>query len=79
MKNCKDIVDLATEYLENSMESTFREEFEKHISLCPPCEVFFNTYRATGPLCRKAIARRIPHEVQSALWQFLEQRINSDE
>jgi hypothetical protein len=79
MRSCKDIVDLATEYLEDSMESKLRTEFEKHVSLCPPCEVFFKTYRATGPLCRKAIARKIPHDVQTSLWQFLEQHINNDE
>ena len=76
---CKEIVDLATEYLEGSMEETKRKDFELHMELCPPCVVFFKTFRATGPLCKRAIAKKLPPEVQSSLWQFLEQRINNDE
>jgi len=79
MKSCKDIVDLATEYLEDSMDEPTRRDFEAHMEQCPPCNVFFKTFRATGPLCRRAIARKLPPEVQTSLWQFLEQRINNDE
>jgi hypothetical protein len=79
MKTCKDIVALATEYLEGGMEEEARREFERHIECCPPCVGFFKTYRATGPICRKAIAQRLPPEVKTALWQFLEKRINSEE
>lgn len=79
MKPCKDIIDLATEYLEGDMQDKERQDFEKHISGCPPCVIFFRTFQATGPICRRAIARKLPPEVQTALWQFLEKRINSDE
>jgi hypothetical protein len=79
MKNCKDIVALATEYLEGGMEEKSRGDFERHISACPPCVNFFKTYRATGAICKKALSQRIPPDVQTALWQFLEKRINSEE
>ena len=77
--SCKDVVDLATEYLEGGMGEQARLEFEGHIAACPGCVAFFKTYRATGALCKRAIAHRLPPDVKTALWQFLEKRINSEE
>lgn len=80
MKNlcCKDILDLATEYLEDGMEPDAKRSFEAHIERCPPCVTFFKTFKATGHVCRRALAQKIPSEVQKTLWKFLEKRINEE-
>jgi anti-sigma factor RsiW len=75
---CKDIFDLATDYLEDSMDAQARQAFESHIQQCPSCVAFFKTLQATGKICKRALSQRLPAEVQKSLWQFLEKRCNEE-
>ena len=43
---CKDLEDLATDYLEETLSSTRRQEFEAHLASCPKCQKYVAEMRA---------------------------------
>jgi anti-sigma factor RsiW len=51
---CQELVELVTEYLENSLEADARARFELHLGVCPGCVDYLDqmrqTIRATGRL-----------------------------
>ncbi len=43
---CKDFENLATDYLEGTLTSTRRQEFEAHLATCPKCQKYLAEMRA---------------------------------
>ena len=43
---CKDLENLATDYLEETLSSTRRQEFEAHLASCPKCQKYVAEMRA---------------------------------
>ena len=56
---CREFVELVTEYLEGTLPPPERARFEAHITLCPGCATYLEqmrqTVRATGTLTEDAI------------------------
>lgn len=71
IEHCKECVDLLGEYVEGTLPPARAQELEDHLSLCMPCITFVRTYKATGKLCRKALAREMPAELMASLSSFL--------
>lgn len=73
---CKDSVELLLEYLDGELTTELRAKLEAHLGGCTPCEDFWKSYSATPGLCRKALAREMPHEVALKLTDFLRKEMN---
>jgi hypothetical protein len=43
---CKELENLATDYLEETLSSTRRQEFEAHLATCPKCQKYLAEMRA---------------------------------
>jgi anti-sigma factor RsiW len=58
--NCKELVELVTEYLEGTLPAAERERFEMHLGMCPGCTHYLQQMRQTiqtlGQLTEEAIA-----------------------
>jgi anti-sigma factor RsiW len=65
--SCQDIVELVTEYLEDSLPSERRLGFEEHIAICPPCRNYFGQFRHTVQLGRRIREDELPQDVRTAL------------
>lgn len=52
--NCKEFVDFIIAYLNQELPAAQRGEFETHVSDCPPCITFLDTYRKTVELEKHA-------------------------
>jgi anti-sigma factor RsiW len=44
---CQELVELITEYLEDTLPSERRLAFEQHIAICPPCRGYLTQIRRT--------------------------------
>ncbi len=44
---CKELVELVTDYLENTLAPSERERFELHLNTCPGCATYLEQMRAT--------------------------------
>ena len=45
--SCKELVELVTEYLENSLPLREKAQFEAHLELCPGCRTYLEQMRQT--------------------------------
>jgi len=45
--SCKELVELVTEYLENSLPLGEKAQFEAHLAVCPGCQTYLEQMRQT--------------------------------
>jgi anti-sigma factor RsiW len=51
---CRDVADFLADYVSGALDEDVRARFERHLSLCPNCQAYLATYRATIALGRGA-------------------------
>jgi anti-sigma factor (TIGR02949 family) len=73
-RTCRGVIDLLCDYLEGEIPREDSEALEIHLSDCPPCMAFLNTYRKTTELCRHLQPEDIPVELKEKLEQFIRER-----
>jgi len=73
---CSELIDFIAGYLGNELTDTERTEFDRHLKVCPPCQVYLKTYEETISACRAAerdgatgcdISPPIPEELVRAI------------
>ena len=45
--SCKELIELVTEYLENSLPLREKAQFEAHLAVCPGCRIYLEQMRQT--------------------------------
>ena len=50
MLTCREFIDFIGRYLDGEMEAAEKRTFESHVSECPPCLSYLNTYKSTVEL-----------------------------
>lgn len=64
---CKEIVDLATEYVEGAMTAAQMTQFELHLNFCEGCVAFVEQIRATAAMAGRLSEELIPEETKVRL------------
>ena len=70
---CKEVVELVTELLGDTLEPEDRARIEQHLLVCPPCAMHVGQVRATVELVAETRADAIPVEVGPALLERFRQ------
>lgn len=65
--SCKEVVELASEYLEGAMTTEQMTRFELHMNLCDGCSSFVEQVRATVGMANLLPEDEIPDDVKSKL------------
>jgi anti-sigma factor RsiW len=71
---CRPGVELLGEYLEGTLPAEVRADIDSHVSGCPRCVAFIESYRATPEILRKATLAELPAELETSLLDFLRRR-----
>ena len=71
---CVDGVEMLMDYLEGTLPAAERELVEAHVSGCPRCVAFVESYRQTPRILRAATAAALPDDLAESLRRFLESR-----
>lgn len=74
-KTCKQITDLVLAYLNNQLGPRVTQTFERHLSICPDCVSFFNTYKKTIQTTRSVDPAQMPAKVRDNMLSFLRQQM----
>ena len=74
---CRDGVEMLMDYLEGTLEVPAREAIEVHVSKCPRCVAFIESYRRTPRILRAATAEALPADLALSLRRFLAARLAS--
>jgi anti-sigma factor (TIGR02949 family) len=70
--SCHEFVDFLDAYLDGELPRDVAARFAEHLSLCPSCVAYANTYRTTRELARRTLleqspAQRAPEELIAAI------------
>lgn len=71
---CADGVALLMDYLEGTLPPADRERIDAHVSGCPRCVAFVDSYRHTPRILRAATAAAFPEDLALSLQRFLASR-----
>jgi anti-sigma factor RsiW len=64
---CRQLIDFIASYRENELTSDAREEFERHLAVCPSCVAYLETYEQTVLLAKAAADDPVPDEIPESL------------
>jgi predicted anti-sigma-YlaC factor YlaD len=64
---CKEVVDLAAEYLEGAMTSEQMARFELHLNFCDGCFTFVDQIRATAAAAGTLSEEQVSEETKAKL------------
>jgi len=71
---CRDGVDVLMDYFEGVLSAADRGGVEVHVSGCPRCAAFIESYRETPRILRAATDAELPADLASSLHRFLASR-----
>lgn len=78
---CQHIVEFLVDYLDGSLETAPRQEFERHLSVCPNCVRYLKSYEATIRLGKSAMCgptgapnEPMPEDLVKAITAALQRR-----
>jgi len=72
MLTCKEmIMDLLSDYLDESLSPEMLDEFERHLAVCRPCVAYLETYKETRDLVSRGARAQMPEEMKQLLRPFL--------
>jgi Putative zinc-finger len=64
---CREIVDLATEYVEGALATSQMTQFELHLNFCEGCVAFVDQIRRTAAIAGRLSEEQIPEETKVKL------------
>ncbi|HSK30592.1 MAG TPA: zf-HC2 domain-containing protein [Candidatus Limnocylindria bacterium] len=70
-KTCKQMTTLLADYLNGRLGAKMKKDFEQHLSICPDCVSFLNTYRETAMATKSLSPAEIPERVRENILEFL--------
>lgn len=65
--SCKEVVELASDYLEGAMSTEQMTRFELHLNLCDGCSGFVEQLRTTAAMARALPEEEIPQDLKTKL------------
>lgn len=65
--NCRQVVELMTDYLEGTLSAADRARFEEHIAGCDGCRAYLAQMRATRRIIGRLAEEPIPEPVEREL------------
>ena len=69
------MTDLVLGYLTDKLAAETQRKFDRHLSICPDCVSFLNTYKKTMTLTKTIQADDIPAKVRENIRHFLRKQI----
>ena len=71
MRECREVVDLLTEYLEGGLAPSEAARLEGHMRGCDACAEFLASLRSVRGAARTPAAEAVPEDCRRALRSFL--------
>ncbi len=72
--SCKNMTDLILDYLTDRLSPCLKDDFERHLKMCPDCVNFLKTYRKTISQTGSLSSVTIPAKVRKNVLAFLRRK-----
>jgi anti-sigma factor RsiW len=76
--NCKKTTSIIMDYITEALKPDIALEFEKHLSICPDCVAFLNTYKKTMHVVHSFYNKK-SQKMKKGLKKSLRAKINKRE
>ena len=68
---CRELIEFVMAYLDRELPESQRAEFERHLTVCPSCVNYLETYKSTVEMarasCRGELDKPVPESVPKGL------------
>lgn len=71
---CPEMVKFLQDYVEGTLDSDVAARFERHLSTCPGCVAFLNTYRETVRIGRSLREEEVPPDLKERILATIPRR-----
>lgn len=72
---CERVASLITDYLNGELDCETALAFEEHLSVCPSCVAFLNTYKKTIQATKSLRYEDIPPETEKRVLEFIQKKV----
>jgi anti-sigma factor RsiW len=72
--SCQQLIEFCLDYLEGDLPDDEQVRFRRHLGQCPDCVTFFETYRRTAEVSRRAVSTVMPEALKDSIRSFLRER-----
>jgi hypothetical protein len=69
--SCHQLIEFCLDYIDGALPDDDQVGFRRHLSQCPDCVTFFETYQKTPEISREALSAEIPPSVRESVRTFL--------
>jgi anti-sigma factor RsiW len=74
--SCQQLIEFCLDYVEGALPDDEQDRFRRHLSLCPDCVTFFETYKKTPEVSREAMSSELmksqmPESVRESVRSYL--------
>jgi anti-sigma factor RsiW len=78
MIECKECVDFLSDYVDGYLKEDVLEKLESHLSDCPPCQDFMQTFKSTVSMTQELKAEEVPDAVILKLRSFIRKQMGAN-
>jgi anti-sigma factor (TIGR02949 family) len=71
MRECREVIDLLTEYLEGDLAPAESRRLAAHLAGCDACSEFLKSLRTVRAAAKTPVAEAVPEDCRRALRTFL--------
>ena len=71
---CEDLLKALSDYIDDEIDSSICEEFEKHLRDCEPCKIVVDTVRKTILLYKGTEVYKLPYELKERIHKLLREK-----
>ncbi len=64
---CQQLIEFIAGYRDNGLSADQRDEFERHLAVCPSCVAYLKTYEQTVLLAKASVDEPVPDEIPDPL------------
>ncbi len=66
---CREVLDFLDDYVADGLPPASRHDFDRHLSVCPSCVAYLDSYRETTKMAKASMAdiEDVPPEVITAI------------
>ncbi len=72
---CRQATELIADYLSDRLDPVVKRKFERHLSICPDCVNFLNTYKKTVAAAGSLRVRALPVGLRNNVLSFLRKKM----
>jgi anti-sigma factor RsiW len=69
--SCQQLIEFCLDYVEGALPDDEQVRFRRHLSQCPDCVTFFETYQRTPDVSREAMKAQMPEAVRESVRNYL--------